>query len=168
MPNGKRVLRPLRRVGRLVGGRSRGAPVSDVNQHGSYGSIRHSNRDLQSDGTAVDDDGSINISPRRQQRVNEHTFSMTSNEQTTSRVVTSVEKALRHFLVLLVAYVVGVRHPEFMSLARRLLEWFGIAWITCLVILILSYIQQPSSTDAHEQDETTQTRAFFLGEILRH
>ncbi len=155
MPNGKRVLRPLRRVGRLVGGRSRGAPVSDVNQHGSYGSIRHSNRDLQSDGTAVDDDGSINISPRRQQRVNEHTFSMTSNEQTTSRVVTSVEKALRHFLVLLVAYVVGVRHPEFMSLARRLLEWFGIAWITCLVILILSYIQQPSSTDAHEQDETT-------------
>ncbi len=33
----------------------------------------------------------------------------------TSWVVTSVEKALQHFLVLLVVtYIVGVRHPEFM------------------------------------------------------
>ena len=138
-----------------MGGRSRGAAVSDVNQNGSYGSIRHS-RDLQSPGAAADhndnDDGSI-PSRGEQHGLEQHTSFRRKRD--TTRVVTSVEKALRHLLVLLVAYVVGVQHPECMSLARRLLEWFGIAWITCLVILILTYLQQESSTLEIPQDETT-------------
>ena len=38
MANGQASVASTKTVGRLVGG-SRGAPVSDVNQHGSYGSI---------------------------------------------------------------------------------------------------------------------------------
>jgi hypothetical protein len=56
--------------------------------------------------------------------------------------VWNVERVLRQALLVLVAYLVGVSRPEWSSHAQRLLEWFGIAWITCAVILVVSYVHR--------------------------
>jgi hypothetical protein len=68
--------------------------------------------------------------------------------------VWNVERVLRQALLLLVAYLVGASKPEWLLYAHRLLEWVGISWITCAVILTLSFVHRGKPRDLPEVEET--------------
>lgn len=128
---GGRVLRPFRRVSRLVTARSRGTAIAPDDAVLSLPS---------------GENGSTNMpnSQRRHSDYSTHSSIQSIREESynhTDWAALHVERVLRQALLLLAAYLVGVYKPEWLVYARRLLEWCGIAWITCLVILLLSFMK---------------------------
>lgn len=56
--------------------------------------------------------------------------------------VHTMEQAMRTFLLMIGAYMLGCKRPEWIDLAARVTEYVLTAWITCVVILFLAYIQR--------------------------
>lgn len=145
---GRRVLRPLRRVGRLVSSRSssRGAAVAPSDDD-NYGAIA-AQQQLDAAITSPSSLRSVNSIQDSSQRRRTSMSHDSSQQQPLEYdwAVCSVEKVLRQALLLLGAYLLGVSKPEWAVYARRLLEWCGIAWITCIVILILSLLRTKTAS----------------------
>jgi hypothetical protein len=99
----------------------------------SYGSVMPAHPDPTS---FADESGAPPLS-------NGDSLEVTSNRfQERDWAVWNVERVLRQALLVLVAYLVGVSKPEWSLYAQRLLEWFGVAWITCAVILLVSLVHR--------------------------
>jgi hypothetical protein len=53
--------------------------------------------------------------------------------------VASLERILRQIVVVLGAYSLGVGYPNAYPYVVRAVEYLGIAWITCIVLLVMAY-----------------------------
>ncbi len=56
--------------------------------------------------------------------------------------VHSMEQATRTILLMTGAYILGCKRPEWVAIAARVIEYALTAWVTCVVILLLAYIQR--------------------------
>lgn len=56
--------------------------------------------------------------------------------------VHSMERAMRTLLLMIGAYILGCKRPEWIDLAARVTEYVLTAWITCVGILFLAFIQR--------------------------
>lgn len=56
--------------------------------------------------------------------------------------VHSMEQATRTLLLVTGAYILGCKRPEWVDIAARFIEYALTAWVTCVVILFLAYIQR--------------------------
>jgi hypothetical protein len=149
------VGRPLRAVGRKLGlpGRpSRSDAEDDVVESAEYGTL-----------IAAADEGDDEGSQKARPRVS-RTRSLTSrrnkgSRRAPSRSVSSglsdrsalpdpdrpvhyLECVMRQILLMCAAYILGSKRPEFVTQVGRVTEYAVTAWGTCVVILVLVYIQK--------------------------
>ena len=64
------------------------------------------------------------------------------NEHSDDSAVHYIEQTIRQILLLLAAYIVGAKFPNWVSYASKATEYAITAWITCVVILCLAYCQR--------------------------
>ena len=74
--------------------------------------------------------------------------------------VYAFEKALRQVWLVTAAYIIGVYHPSYVSLASKLVEYAVVAWVTCVVIVIVQTWQ------LKQQQQQQQEEAVVLGGVV--
>ena len=131
MPNSKksRLGRPWKRaVGRLVRG-GRGESTDD------YGSQA---------GTSANEDSDVSIRVHHHQQQDNESPDVAVVSQLllpAENVVTTLERFLRHLVVILIAYCCGVWFPTSLPYVMRAIEYLSVAWITCIVLIVMTFIK---------------------------
>ena len=155
------VRRPLRTVGRIVGrgGRSNGIGSDDLD----LGEVEEVGEEVIlreiDDGDASVSSSEIIVSTRKGERdlfrgsvhnVRGHTGDIAHHRRrilSRSRYgdpdwpVHAMERFLRQIMMVLAAFILGAKRPEFLSSVTRLLEYAATAWATCFGILLLAFFQ---------------------------
>ena len=75
------------------------------------------------------------------------------NRDDTDVHVRSVEAIARNVALLFGSYVLGASHPEYSKVILRLLEFIVTAWLTCLLILGLSWMRKSNITTRNAEQE---------------
>jgi hypothetical protein len=78
-----------------------------------------------------------------------------SSSPADTQVVASLERILRNIVVVLGAYSLGVGYPKAYPYVVRAVEYLGIAWITCIVLLVMSYYMRLEQTRRQAEREET-------------
>lgn len=124
-----RLGRPWKRaVGRLVRG-GRGESTDD------YGSQA---------GISANEDNDISIRVHHHQQQDNESPDVAVVSQLllpTENVVTTLERFLRHLVVILIAYCCGVWFPTSLPYVMRAIEYLSVAWITCIVLIVMTFIK---------------------------
>jgi len=70
--------------------------------------------------------------------------------------VNMVERALRQIVFLCGAYLLGTMNPQFSTVVNKCFEYSSIAWITCVIILVTSWMQQRKSSKRLKKEQQQQ------------
>ncbi|KAL3921253.1 MAG: hypothetical protein SGARI_006728, partial [Bacillariaceae sp.] len=162
------VLRPARAVGRLVRGTSKGEPPGMVQRQisGERGEVEAA---MSHDGSVSlqiktpNGYGTMNQSGHRVPLSANTTMpmseGMTEIARSSTRSVTTLpdaanaaskanwpvhtmEALTRQLFLVCVAYILGAHYPEYLQQVSRATEFAATAWITCIAILCLSFLQR--------------------------
>ncbi|KAL3915505.1 MAG: hypothetical protein SGILL_005621 [Bacillariaceae sp.] len=118
-----------------------GGVALSLNNPNGYGTMNGSNRVIVANNSMQSVDGTVVSGFQGSCRSNAVQDPATAGS-TANWPVHSMEALTRQIFLVCVAYMVGVNYPEYLQHVSRATEFAATAWITCIAILCLSFLQR--------------------------